>query len=92
MKKPGGFLLAGAVALICFLLPASRVFAQPTNDFCTNAVTLTLDVPFVMNTVDATSDGDPTNICGAPFGKGVWFEVYPTPERQADIEHVWERF
>jgi hypothetical protein len=75
MKKLAGP-LAALVFGFCFQT-SFQASAQPVNDDCTNAFALTLDVVYTLNTTNASSAGDPTNICGSPVEKEVWFEVVP---------------
>src|SRR6185295_10543417 len=53
--------------------------AQLPNDSCDAAIEVTLGTTYTLNTTAASSAGDPTNVCSAVLGKGVWFRV--TPER-----------
>ena len=54
------------------------VATSPSNDQCGGAVPLTDGVVFTMNTIQATSTGDPAPGCAGLFGKGVWF-TYTAP-------------
>jgi hypothetical protein len=78
MKKFGGSWLPPSIAIIFCLGTVFQAFAQPTNDFCTNAVDMSMGTVYAIDTSTATSTGDPTNICSAPFGKGVWFRFTTT--------------
>jgi len=73
MKKIAGFPLLAAVAFLFCVSTAPRVFAQPINDVCTNAIEISMDTVYDIDTSNATSTDDPTNVCSAPFGRGVWF-------------------
>jgi hypothetical protein len=76
MKKFAGLPLLAAVAFLSCFPTATPVFAQPTNIDCTNAIMLDLSTNYTFSTADAGSPSDPTNICSAPFGKGVWFSFH----------------
>ena len=49
----------------------------PPNDLCANPIMLTNGVSCSQLTSTATSAGDPTSLCGAAVGKGVWFTYTP---------------
>jgi hypothetical protein len=62
--------------LLC-LAASFQSSAQVANDDCSGAIPLVLDTGYTMNTKAATSANDPTNVCGGPFGRSVWFRVTP---------------
>jgi hypothetical protein len=49
----------------------------PANDQCAGAIGLSDNVPFSMDTRNATSPGDPSPTCQANCGRGVWFTYAP---------------
>ena len=49
----------------------------PANDQCSGAVTLSDGVPHAVNTINASSIGDPSPLCQDNFGKGVWYKIVP---------------
>lgn len=61
------------LSLTAFLVAPGVALAQPPNDSCVGAIPIALDTVYTLNTASATSTGDPTNVCGAPFGAGVWY-------------------
>ncbi|HVM49197.1 MAG TPA: PPC domain-containing protein [Candidatus Acidoferrum sp.] len=67
-----------AIAVGAALWLGIAVSAQSqSNDFCSNAIPLTLDVPATVNTLSATSTGDPAPNCVASLGRGVWYLFMP---------------
>jgi hypothetical protein len=56
----------------------------PPNDPCAGAIALTNGVPYIMNTEEATSTGDPLVPCG-PLQNGVWFTYTPTNQEQVTV-------
>lgn len=77
MSKPISCLLPAAV--LAFALPAAS--APPANDACPAATAIqALELPFtqVLDTTQATSDGDPAVPCIGPApGKSVWYTFTP---------------
>jgi len=77
MSKPIPSLVAAL--LLALALPA--VAAPPPNDACTAARTIPgLELPFtqILDTTQATADGDPAVACVAPApGKSVWYSFRP---------------
>jgi hypothetical protein len=49
----------------------------PPNDTCSNAVTLSLNTPYSMSTLGATTTADPLPVCQPNVGRGVWFKFTP---------------
>ncbi|HYG23313.1 MAG TPA: hypothetical protein VEH04_11065 [Verrucomicrobiae bacterium] len=52
--------------------------ATPQNDQCSDAIPLIPDVPYVMDTRNASSTNDPIPWCFSSAGKGVWFSFTST--------------
>ncbi|HEX3626878.1 MAG TPA: CARDB domain-containing protein, partial [Verrucomicrobiae bacterium] len=50
----------------------------PTNDICSEAMTMTAGLTYTTNTLYATSIGDPSPMYVPGFGRGVWYEYTPT--------------
>ena len=77
MSKPIPSLVA--VLILGLALPATA--APPPNDACSAATTIPgLELPFtqVLDTTQATSDGDPAVACVTPApGKSVWYTFRP---------------
>jgi hypothetical protein len=49
----------------------------PSNDRCSGAIAMTAGTLYGVNTANATSTGDPTPVCQANFGHGVWYSFTP---------------
>ena len=77
MSKPSSSLIA--VLFLALVPPAAA--APPANDACPTAKTIPgLELPFtqVLDTTQATSDGDPVVACVTPApGKSVWYTFRP---------------
>jgi len=69
-----------------FFTPDSGV-----NDTCGGAIALTENMPYTMNTAQATTAGDPVpSNCDYNPGKGVWF-TYTPGERRGDRADLRQR-
>jgi len=62
---------------LALILAVAGLGATLENDLCTGALGLREGEPYRLNTVEATSEGDPLPTCVTSFGKGVWFTVQP---------------
>ena len=57
----------------------------PANDQCAGAIALANGVTYTMNTLDATSTGDPFPTCRTASSNGVWFAFTPATDGAVQI-------
>ncbi len=73
--------LSARTLMVCLLITASfAAFAQPANDLCANAVTITCGAgPYSGTNIAATGTGEPTTSCTTTPGSfGVWYRYVGT--------------
>ena len=64
----------------------------PTNDICSGAVPMTSGITYTINTIYATSNGDPVPTCVNGFGKGVWYSFTPPTNGSVQIKTCGSAF
>jgi hypothetical protein len=72
------FILVGGFAGAAGNLKATAAVLTPANDQCAGAIAMAEGTPYGVNTVNASSTGDPKPVCQPGFGNGVWYSFTPT--------------
>ena len=80
------------IGLFLCLTAATRLSAQTTNYYCTNAVTLTNSLPYSEDTSAAPLASGMSDSCGASVYHGVWFTIMPTNNERVIINTTGSGF